>query len=433
MMRVVVTGLGLVTPLGGSVMTNWQRLLAGRSGLRSPRLDGAAACPAGALGQVPLQTWRRIQAAFPAQTRTGEDRRTLFALWAAAAALKDAGFTVPFGSAKRCGVAAAAGLGSFRLEDVARWIDSQGRFNREAFMAAADVHPESTLRHPLDRAASLVARYFGLEGVNSTVCSACASATQALGLAFRQIRRQEATLMVAGGSDSMTDPVSLACFLVLETASVANEVPQKVCRPFDRKRSGLVIGEGAGFVVLESFEHAAQRGARIHAEVLGYGTALDGGHVAAPHPGGEGLAYAIEAALADAGVDPGAVDYINAHGTATRPNDPAETQAIKRVFAEHAKTLMISSSKSMIGHLMAAAGGPEFIYTVLSVTRNRVHPTLNLDTPDSRCDLDYVPHAPRKRPVRVALSHSAGLGGQNAVLVVGKLSPEDRRRSKARG
>lgn len=428
MRQVVVTGLGLVTPLGGSVKTNWQRLLAGCSGLGAPRLEGAAACPVPALGQVPLPTWGRIQAAFPDEASAGEDRRTLFALWAARAALKDAGLKGSPASSKRCGVAAAAGLGSFRLEDLGYRVDAQGRFDPGAFTATADVHPESTLRHPPDRAAGLLARRFGLGGANSTVCSACASATQAIGLAFRQIRRREAALMVAGGADSMTDPVGLASFLLLEAASVIREAPENSCRPFDRKRSGLVVGEGAGFVVLESLEHAEKRGARIYAEVLGYGASLDAWHVAAPHPQGVGLACAIEAALAEAGLDPGAVDYINAHGTATRPNDPAETQAVKRAFGKHAGSLMISSSKSMIGHLMAAAGGPEFIYTVLSVARNRVHPTLNLQTPDPRCDLDYVPHASRKTPVHVALTQSAGFGGQNAVLVIGKAPPEARRR-----
>ncbi|MBI5380191.1 MAG: beta-ketoacyl-[acyl-carrier-protein] synthase family protein, partial [Nitrospirae bacterium] len=263
-------------------------------------------------------------------------------------------------------------------------------------------------------------RRFNLGGMNATVTSACASATQAIGLAYRAVQRGDADLIVAGGADSMINPVGLVFFVLLQAAAAASGDLETICRPFDRKRSGLVMGEGAGFAVLEEEEHAGKRGARVYAEMSGYGSSMDAYQVTAPHPRGDGAVLAMQRALEDARLAPDDVDYINAHGTGTKLNDAAETLAIKRVFGDWAHKLAVSSSKSLIGHLLAASGGPEFVFTALSVRRDRIHPTINLTHPDPKCDLDYVPQAARSRTVRAALSNSFGFGGQNASVLVKK-------------
>jgi len=418
--RVVVTGLGLATPLGLGLEENWEKALAGASGITALRLPGAGASPVQAVGAI-TEDWKRIADAYPEEAAAEGERRTLFALWAARCALEDAG---ALGAAARndgWGVALAAGLGIVRLEDIRRWMSAEGRFDTVRFgREYGAVHAESIIRHPSDRAAALIARRFGLGGPNCTVTSACASATQAIGIAYRAIRRGDADLMVAGGADSMINPVGLVFFVLLQAAATAAVPPQELCRPFDRRRSGLVMGEGAGVAVLEAEAHARKRGARIYAEMSGYGSSMDAYQVTAPHPEGWGAERAMRAALLDGGMDPSGIDYINAHGTGTKLNDAVETHAIKRVFGEWAPRIAISSSKSLIGHLMAAAGGPEFVYTVLTVQRDAIHPTINLSRPDPRCDLDYVPQTGRRRTVRAAISNSFGFGGQNASILAVK-------------
>lgn len=416
--RVVVTGLGLVTALGLGAAENWRRALAGECGIRA--LDGETwpECPIRAAGTVSDEDWARIAAAFPDDARREGERRTLFALHATAQALADAG--VGAGGARH-GVVLGAGLGIVPLEDVAGWLDAGGSFRPERLVEAPErISAASLLRNPSDRPAALVAHRFSLGGVNVTVTTACASASHAIGLAARMIRRGDADLVVAGGADSMINPLGLVYFALLGAAAAAPLPPQELCRPFDARRRGMVLGEGAGVVVLEAAEHAARRGARPRAEIAGFGTSLDGFRVTAPEPGGEGAARAMGAALADAGMAPDAIDYINAHGTGTRLNDAAETAAIKAVFGEHAARIPISASKPLIGHLVAACGGPELVFTVLATQDDAVHPTLNLTHPDPRCDLDYVPLVARRLPVRAALSNSFGFGGENACLVVAK-------------
>ena len=418
--RVTITGLGMVTSLGLEVEPSWQKALAGRSGIRRRSLDGADPSPVKAVGSVSEADWAKIQKQFAKEAATEGERRTLFALWAAQSALNDAG--LEHGRSHGCyGVSLAAGAGVVSLEDLSRWVAADGRFDFLAFGGEYEqVGGASIVRNLAHRAASLVAQKFQLHGPNCTITTACASATQALGLGFRSLQRGDADVVLAGGADSMINPIGITAFALLNAAATAPLEPELVCRPFDRKRSGLVIGEGAGIAVLEEEEHARKRGARIYAEVVGYGSSLDAYQVTAPEPRGQGAALCMKRALRDAGLEPADIDYINAHGTSTKLNDAAETLAIKEVFQQWAPKIPISSSKSMIGHLMAAAGGPEFLFTVLSVGRDEIHPTINLTHPDPKCDLDYVPNVKRKHKVRAAVSNSFGFGGQNASIVVRK-------------
>ncbi|RJQ52669.1 MAG: beta-ketoacyl-[acyl-carrier-protein] synthase family protein [Nitrospiraceae bacterium] len=428
--RVVITGLGMATSLGLDVEESWGKALAGISGigrLSYPRSEKSAVQAA---GEVKENDFLRIKEAFPEDAVEEGERRTLFALWAAKEALKDAGVICqntehrtqtkddgPF----RHGVVLAAGLGINRLEDIQRWTAENNKFDYQKFSREfRDVHRESLIKNNSNRPSALIADKFGLRGPNSTITTACASASQAIGIAGRSIRRGDADLIAAGGADSMINPVGLIFFVLLGAAATSTDNPEEICRPFDRKRGGLVMGEGAGIVILEEESHALKRGARIYAEVAGYGTTMDAFQVTAPHPKGEGAEKAMRAALLDASMTPEDIDYINAHGTSTKLNDSAETLAIKNVFKGHAYNLCVNSSKSVIGHLLAASGGPEFIFTALSVNRDEVHPTLNLKNPDPKCDLDYVPDVKRSRTVRAAISNSFGFGGQNASIVVKK-------------
>lgn len=419
--RVVITGLGVVTALGLDVEGNWQKLLQGESGIKQLTCPFSEKSQVKAAGQVTEKDWNKIRHEFPEDAAIEGERRSLFALWAAKAALKDAGMLDVKTNRERYGVTLAAGLGINRLEDVQRWVSGDGAFDFTRFGKEYGLsHQESIIRNNSNRPAALIAKNFGLHGNNCTITTACASATQAIGLGYRTVQRGEADIMAAGGSDSMINPIGLIFFALLGAAAVSSENPQTVCRPFDRKRSGLVMGEGAGIVLLEEETHALKRGARIYAEVAGYGTSMDAYQVTAPHPKGTGAEQSMRLALKDADMNYNQINYINAHGTSTKLNDAAETLAIKNVFREHAANIPVSSSKSMTGHLLAASGGPEFIYTVLSVLKDEIHPTLNLENPDPKCDLDYVPKEKRVKTVNAALSNSFGFGGQNASIIVKK-------------
>jgi 3-oxoacyl-[acyl-carrier-protein] synthase II len=276
------------------------------------------------------------------------------------------------------------------------------------------------MKNNANRPAALIAKKYGLGGYNSTITTACASATQAIGTAYRAIYRGDADMIVSGGADSMINPIGLVFFVLLSAATVSTDNPREVCRPFDRKRSGLVMGEGSGMIVLEEESHALKRGAKIYAEVAGYASTMDAYKVTAPHPKGIGAERAMTNALRDANINPDGIDYINAHGTSTKLNDAAETLAIKNVFKDHARNLSVTSSKALIGHLLAASGGPEFVFTALTVNRDEIHPTINQHNPDPKCDLDYVPNIKRAATVRAAISNSFGFGGQNGSIVVKK-------------
>jgi 3-oxoacyl-[acyl-carrier-protein] synthase II len=419
--RVVVTGLGLVTPLGIDVEANWQKALSGVSGISRISIPGAGKSSVQAVGEVKNDDWQKIQNECKEEALSEGERRTLFAYWAARSALDDAAIMNNAGNTSRCGVIFAAGLGINRLEDIERWTGTNGTFNYARFgREYSMVHRESIMKNNSHRASALIAKKFGLHGNNATITSACASATQAIGIGYRMIQRGEADMMVAGGSDSMINPLGIMTFVLINAAAVSADNPESLCKPFDRKRSGLVMGEGAGVVILEEQTRAIERGAGIYAEVSGYGSSIDAYQVTAPHPQGRGAEKCMQKALKDAKLDPDGIDYINAHGTGTKLNDAAETLAIKKVFKDNSRTVAISSSKSMIGHLLAAAGGPEFVFTVLSVQRDEIHPTINLHNPDPKCDLDYVPNIKRTKNIRAALSNSFGFGGQNATIVVKK-------------
>ena len=414
--RVVVTGLGLATALGLSVEESWRRALAGESAVRSLEGPEAGGAPIKSAGVVAPEDYETIRRAFPEEAAWEGERRTLFALWAAREALADAGFA---GGSHRAGVALGAGLGVIRLEDVDGWLDASGKYDLPRFAAERDrIRRESLVRNPSDRPAMLIARRHGLGGPNLTVTTACASATQAIGTAARLIRRGEADLVVAGGADSMIHPVGLIYFVLLGAAATSADPPATVCRPFDRRRAGLVMGEGAGMAVLESEAHARARGARVYAELAGYGSSMDGYQVTAPQPQGEGAARAMRAALADAGLAPADIDYINAHGTGTRLNDEVEAAAIRRVFAGCWERIPVSATKSVTGHLIGAAGALEAGACLLALTRGLLPPNPCLERVAPGCELNHVTGAAGRLDGEYALSNSFGFGGQNAALLL---------------
>ncbi|MDA1000730.1 MAG: beta-ketoacyl-[acyl-carrier-protein] synthase family protein [bacterium] len=420
---VVITGMGMVTGLGADLEEIWRKALAGESGLRPIESFDAKEMPIAGAGEVSAAEMAALRERLPEEYAGEGERRVLFALDAAQSAIADAGLTPENFNAARAGVIMGTGMSTYCLEDFAEWMEEGGAFNAERFARELDrVQPGGYFQTPPERATTLIADGFGLGGPAVTLTSACASASQAIGLGLRMIRREEAEVVICGGADSMIHPIGMTIFILLGAASKAPGPPEGICRPFDRRRSGLAVGEGAGVVVLESAEHAARRGARPHAALTGYGTSMDAYQVTAPDPKGRGAMRSMALALADAGLSPDEVAYVNAHGTGTKLNDPAETLAIKAVFGEHAGRLAISSTKSLIGHLIAACGAPELIFTALSVSRDVVHPTRNLENPDPKCDLDYVPGGARRMPVPAAISNSFGFGGQNATLVVEKVS-----------
>jgi len=423
--KVVVTGLGLVTSLGIDVEENWQKALAGVSGIHRLTHSLSEKAPVQAVGQVHASDWRRIEEEFQEESASEGERKTVFALWAARRALEDADLLKDSGPRDRYGVILASGLGINRLEDIHPWIGVDRNFDHLRFGKEDEkVRRESIIRNNSNRTAALVSARFRLHGINGTVTSACASGTQAVGIGYRAIQRGEADVVAVGGADSMINPVGLVFFVLLGAATTSPDPPETLCRPFDRKRSGLVMGEGAGLAILEEESHALRRGVNIYAEVVGYGASFDAYQVTAPHPQGRGAEQSMRAAFRDAGFGPEEIDYINAHGTSTKLNDIIETVAIKKVFGEHASRVAISSSKSLIGHLLAASGAPEFVFTVLTVARDEIHPTLNLTHSDPKCDLNYVPNGKMIRTVRAALSNSFGFGGQNGSIIVKKYPKE---------
>ncbi len=418
---VCITGMGMVTSLGADLETSWNRALAGESGVRPISSFEAKTLPIAGAGEVSSHELEALRARLPEEFSGEEERRILFALDAAQSALADAGLAPGDAEPQRSGVVMGTGLSTYRLEDIAAWSSHEDGFDTVQFARDIDrAHPEGYFRNPPERATSLISKWSHFFGPSATLTSACAAAAQAIGMGMRMIRRGEADVVLCGGADSMIHPVGMAIFLLLGAASTASAQPEALCRPFDRRRTGLVVGEGAGVLVLESAEHAARRGARTYAYLSGYGSSMDAYQVTAPDPSGRGAARSMKEALRDAGLAPSAIAYVNAHGTGTRLNDPAETKAIKEVFGETAKELAVSSSKSLIGHLIGACGAPELIFTALSVSRDVVHPTRNLENPDPKCDLNYVPGGACRMAVPAAISNSFGFGGQNATLVVRK-------------
>lgn len=402
--RVVVTGLGVVTPIGSTIPQFWSSLLEGRSGAGVISRFDASQFPTGFAAEV--HDVAEDRASGDPQLRSLLDRKNLFGWIAASDALHDAGLDAP-DTRTRIGVAIGT---ERRAPDFLHRIATGSPYN----------HPADHLRCSTFVLASALAAAKGFTGPNMTVAAACASSAQALGIAYQKLQWGEADVMVAGGCDSLIDPLMLTAFSQIDALSKRNDDPSRASRPFDRRRDGLVLGEGAGMVVLERLEHAQARGAHLYGEILGYASSCNSYRAIESPPDGRGLSLAMQGALRAAKRIPEDVDYINAHATSTPEGDRSETAAIKRCFGAAAYGIAVSSTKSMTGHLFAASGAVGLIVCVLAVTHNAVPPTINQEVRDPACDLDYVPNVGRERNVRIALVSASGFGGVNAALLVGK-------------
>jgi 3-oxoacyl-[acyl-carrier-protein] synthase II len=408
--RVVVTGLGAVTSLSCQVEDLWKRVLAGESGVHKIRLFDTTGHKVHFAGDV--YDWSS-EGYLSAKDAKRIDRFTQFAMVAGIDAVRDSGIDFKSVDPFRAGVILGSGIGGLHeIETQVERLLHKGPDKVSAFTIP---------KLMLNAASGQISIEYGLRGPNYAVATACASATNAIGDAFKCIQYDEADVMVTGGSEAAVTPMGISGFANMRALSERNDEPQKASRPFDRDRAGFVLSEGAGMLVFEELEHARNRGAHIYAEVLGYGASADAGHITQPDECGIGAARAMKRALEDAEVNPDAVEYINAHGTSTTLGDQAETAAIKRVFGEHAHALSISSTKSQLGHLLGASGGVELALTMLTLRDDVVPPTINLDTPDPLCDLDYTPNKPRERKISAAMSNSFGFGGHNASVLVGRL------------
>lgn len=405
--RVVITGMGAITPLALTVKGTWQGLVEGKSGIDLLTQIDASNHPTKIGGEVkgfdpaeymPLKEARRME------------RFCQLAVAATRDALDDAGLVQEEIDAEQVGVLLGTAIGGLDATDEAV----------RNLVVGKRVSPFYLVRMVPNMAAFHVCHTYGFKGYNNTITTACAAGVQAVGEAVEVIRRGAAQVMIAGGTESSAAEIGLAGFCAMRGLSTRNDDPQGASRPFDKDRDGFVCSEGCGILVLEELSHALSRGAHIYAEILGYSATSDAYNLAAPDPEAEGAARAIRWALEDAGVGPEDVDYINAHGTSTVLNDAMETLAIKKVFGEHAYRVPVSSTKSMIGHLFGGAGAVETIVCALTIEQGIIHPTINYETPDPDCDLDYVPNVARRAEVNVALSNSFGLGGQDACLVVGR-------------
>ena len=408
MRRVVVTGLGALTPIGNDPDAFHQAQLAGRSGVRTLQRFDASAYPTRIAGEVDVD----IGAWLERKQARRLDRFAQLAIIAAEQALQGSGLDLEREDRTRIGTLLGSGIGGMDT-----W-EQQSRI-------AVEKHPlrMSPFFIPMmisNMASAQIAMRHGLMGPSSTVVTACSTGSDAIGSAFRMLQHGEAEVMIAGGAEAILTPMALGGFSVMKALSTRNDEPEAASRPFSASRDGFVMGEGAGVLVLETLEHARARGASVHAELLGFGRAADAHHMVEPHPEGAGAALAMEAALRDARLDPGDVGYVNAHATSTLVGDLSEVRAFKRVFGAHAYRMPISSTKSMIGHLLGAAGAVEAIATIQAVASGVVPPTINLDDPDLELDLDFVPNEARERPVEHALSNSFAFGGQNASLVFGR-------------
>jgi len=406
--RVVVTGLGTVSPVGNDVETAWNNIVAGNSGIGPLTRLNPDDFPAKVAAEVKDFD---IEKFIERKDARKMDRFTHYALASALMAVEDAGLVIDDSNANRIGVWIGSGIGGMEtFEQQYETFQKRGYRRVSPFFVPMMIP---------DMAAGQVSIFLGAKGVNSCTVTACATGTNSIGDAFKVIQRGDADVMIAGGTEAPITQMSVAGFCA-NTALSTNPDPNFASRPFDLNRDGFVIGEGAGVLVLEELEHALNRGARIYAEIAGYGSTGDAYHITAPAPGGEGGARAMKLALQDAGMNPEDIDYINAHGTSTPYNDKYETTAVKEVFGEHAYKLAISSTKSMTGHLLGAAGGVEAIYTVLAIKDGIMPPTTNYETPDPECDLDYVANQARKRDIKGALSNSLGFGGHNATIAFKK-------------
>jgi len=410
--RVVVTGLGMVSPLGTGVEKTWQAIIRGKSGVAGiTKFD-----PTGFETQIAAE----VKDFVPENFLDKKDLKRMdifiqYAMASAAMALEDSQLKITPANADRVGVVVGAGLGGLTtMESFHKVLLEKGPSRISPFFIPMLI---------VNEAPGQISMRFGAKGPNTSVVTACATGNHNIGDAWRIIQRGDADAVIAGGVEATITPLAVSGFNAMKALSTRNQEPEKASRPFDKERDGFVIGEGCGIIILEELSQALDRGAKIFAEIIGYGLTGDAYHITAPSPDGEGAARCMAMALKDSGIAPEEVDYINAHGTSTYYNDIYETIAIKTVFKEHAKKLAISSTKSMIGHLLGGAGGVESIFTILTIYQGVIPPTINYEHPDPECDLDYVPNVAREADVRVALCNSFGFGGTNAVLAFKKFEP----------
>jgi 3-oxoacyl-[acyl-carrier-protein] synthase II len=406
--RVVITGVGLVTPIAIGTEETWRGLIEGRSGIANiTRFDHS---------KFATHFAGEVKGFDPTRWMTAREAKTVdlfiqFAIAAGAMAVADSGLAIEGEFADRVGCYVGAGLGGLAtLENTHTTLQEKGPRH--------GISPFFVPQLIINLAPGQLAIRHGARGPNMSHVSACSTSAHAIGEAFRAIVHDDADAMICGGAEATITPLGVGGFNSMRALSTRNEEPARASRPFDRDRDGFVIAEGAGIVVIEELEHARRRGARIYAEISGYAANADAHHITAPAPEGEGLQRCIRLALKDAGMQVGDIDYINAHGTSTKMNDANETMAIKKVFGDHARKVMVSSTKSMTGHMLGATGGVESAICALTLARGVVPPTINYDTPDPECDLDYVPNTAREIPVRTALTNSSGFGGTNACLVL---------------
>ncbi len=408
--RVVVTGLGAISPVGTGVEENWRNIVAGKGGIgRVTHFDATG---------FPSQIAGEVKDFDPSRYLTDKEARRMdrfiqLGMAGGIEAFKHSGLTVTEANAERIGAYIGSGIGGVEtIEETTKLYLEKGPRRISPFYVPASI---------INMISGHISIMFGLKGPNLSMVTACSTATHAIGEAGRLIEYGDADVMIAGGAEAGITPTSMAGFGNAKALSSRNDSPETASRPWDKDRDGFVLGEGAGIVVLEEYEHAKRRGATIYAELIGFGMSGDAYHMTSPPEGGEGAARCMRNALRNAGVDPGAVQYVNAHGTSTQLGDAAETLAIKSAFGDHARRVAVSSTKSMTGHLLGAAGGIEAVYTALAVYHQVAPPTINLTTPDPQCDLDYIPGSARDLAIDVAISNSFGFGGTNGTLVFRKL------------
>lgn len=405
--RVVITGVGIITPLGTGTEKSWKALLEGRSGIRKTTLFDTEEFVCKISGEVPDF---EIDNFIEAKEQKKMDRFIHFGLAAATLAMEDSGLKITDSNADRTGVIVGAGVGGLpAIERYSQALVAKGPKRVSPFFIPMTI---------INLAAGHISIRFGAKGPNTAIATACASGTHSIGEAFKLIQNGTTDSMIAGGTEAVITPLGIAGFSSMKALSTRNDKPEKASRPFDKDRDGFVMGEGAGIMILEEMENAMNRGAKIYGELIGYSLNSDAYHITSPGPGGEGAARCMAGAIKDAGIAPEEIGYINAHGTSTKYGDELETNAIKTIFKDHAYKLCISSTKSMIGHLLGASGGVEGVICALSLKNQIVPPTINMDNPDTGCDLDFVPHKARPLDLNIAMSNSFGFGGTNACIII---------------
>jgi 3-oxoacyl-[acyl-carrier-protein] synthase II len=405
--RVVITGVGLLTPLGTGNKKSWEGLIAGRSAVRKITHFDPETSPCKIAAEVPDF---EIDDFIEVKEQKKMDRFIHFGVAAASMAMEDSGLEVTGENADRIGVIVGSGVGGLpAIERYDQVLLEKGPRRVSPFFIPMTI---------INLISGHISIRFGVKGPNSAVATACASGTHSIGDAFKIVQRGAADAMICGGSEAVITPLGIAGFTSMKALSTRNDEPEKASRPFDRDRDGFVMGEGSGVLVIEEIENALNRGAKIYGEIIGYGLNSDAYHITSPAPNGEGAAKCMQSTLKDAGIGPEEVNYINAHGTSTKYGDELETSAIKTVFGKHAYDLCVSSTKSMIGHLLGASGGVEAGICALSIRNGMVPPTINLENPDTGCDLDYVPNKSRELDINIAMSNSFGFGGTNACILI---------------